>query len=79
MQTEFFMLLTSPHALQKKKIVLTIFTIYKGLYLIGIIICSFHVGFDPSAVDVRPDLSLNVATTYGDTDEPPRCATNKSY
>lgn len=34
-------------------------------HLIGITICSFHVGLEPSTVDVRNVLSRNVAVTNG--------------
>lgn len=39
----------------------------KDTYLIGITICSFHVGLEPSTVDVRNVLSRNVAVTNGRT------------
>lgn len=36
-------------------------------YLIGMTICSFHVGLEPSTVDVRSVFCLNVAVTNGRT------------
>lgn len=41
--------------------------IWMATYLIGITICSFHVGLDPSTVDVRSVFCLNVAVTNGRT------------